>query len=144
MAREAAGSFTEELVDSLRIKPDQDLFSDDERRRSPAVVGANQFEDRFLVGTDVFLDVLDSSLREDDLNDLARRSAGLREEYHLFRLGHALPGGWDNAILILGRSGRMQKVRGFGRERQSREPYFFIVRMYFTSASIFCLPRMSP
>jgi hypothetical protein len=76
----AISLFVESLLDTLRVKPDQDLVSDDNGRRGTAVIGSNQLEYCRLVHAYVLVNVLNSPLREEDLYGLARRSAGLSEE----------------------------------------------------------------
>ena len=78
----------EELFNPVRVKADHDLIADDERRRAPAVIGSHQFKNRCLVGAYVLLCELNSSTLEERLNGITGRSAGLREEYHLFRFAH--------------------------------------------------------
>ena len=81
----------EELLNAIRVKADHDLIADDERRRAPAVIRSHQFEHRRLVGAYVFLRELNSSTLEERLNGITGRSAGLREEYHLFWFAHVYP-----------------------------------------------------
>jgi hypothetical protein len=81
-SKEAVTSL-EELVDSIRVKADQDLGADYKGRRRAAVVGTNQLEDRLLIRADILFSELNSSSLEDRLYGKARRSAGLSEEYHL-------------------------------------------------------------
>ena len=67
----------------LWVKPDDYLVSDDQRGRRSAVIGADQFENGFLVRAHVALFKLESSIHEEGLQDLAWRSAGLHEQDHL-------------------------------------------------------------
>jgi hypothetical protein len=84
-------SLGECLLDELWIKPDQNLVSDHKGRRGTAVVSSDQLKNRCLVAADVLIGKLDSSLREEGLHCLARRSAGLAEDYHLLLLCHPSP-----------------------------------------------------
>ena len=80
----------EELLKSLPVEADHDFVADDEGGRATAVVGADQRKDSLLVAADVLVLIRDTFLRKVGLGRLARRSAGLREQEHSFRSGHAL------------------------------------------------------
>jgi hypothetical protein len=88
LAGASAALVCEELFNSVRVKADQNLVADDYRRRTPAIVFPDQFENRRLVGAYVLLYKLNSSILEERLCGIAGRSAGLREEYHFFRFAH--------------------------------------------------------
>jgi hypothetical protein len=94
-----AVSLGECLLDTLWVKPDQYLVSDHYGRRGTAVISSDQLKYGYLVLTDVSFRKLDSSLREESLHCLARRSTGLAEDYHLLLLCHSSP-------QVLNRSGR--------------------------------------
>jgi hypothetical protein len=83
-----AALFGEELVDAVGVKSDQNLVTDDQCRRDFAVVCPDEFEDRSLIGADVFLGKLYSSSLEDRLNGETGCSTGLGEEYHLLGFAH--------------------------------------------------------
>ena len=77
----------EQFVESLRIETDHDVFTDDKSRRRAAVVRTDQLEDEFLIGRNVALFELDTSILEVGLGRPARRSAWLRKDDHLLQHG---------------------------------------------------------
>lgn len=88
----ALESLSEFRFDPFRVKPYQYLARDNERRCGPAVIGSDQFKNRLLVGAYIPLFKLDSPQLEESLCDVARRSAGLGEEYHFLWFRHVSPG----------------------------------------------------
>ncbi len=83
----AVNSF-EELVDSIRVKADQDLIADDKSRGRSAVISSHQLEHRRLVRADILFGVLNSSRLEERLDGKTGWSAGLSEDYHLLGFRH--------------------------------------------------------
>jgi len=69
----------------LRVKAHHYLVTDDKSRSGTAVIGADELKDVLLVGGDIALFELDTSILEVGLYRPARRSAWLREHYDAFR-----------------------------------------------------------
>jgi len=79
----AETSCREQPVDAFRVKPYEYLVAYHYGRSGTAIVLPNQLEHRHLIFADVFLDVLDTSLREVGLDDRTWRSTRLRKHDHL-------------------------------------------------------------
>ena len=82
----------EEFVDSVRVKADQNLCSDNQGWGRPALVNLHQLGNRLFVRADVLFGEFDSSSLEDRPNGETGGSAGLTEEYHLLGIAHEILG----------------------------------------------------
>ncbi len=76
----------EQLLDALRVEPQDHVAADHDGRRHVALVLRNQLFDGVRVAGDVAVLKIGSSRREEGLEQLARRSARIGEDDHVLRL----------------------------------------------------------
>ena len=85
-----ASRLCEQFVQAVGVKTDHHLIVYYDGGRCTAVIGADQLEDVFLLGPNIALFELDTSILEVSLNRSARRSTRLGKDDDL--LGHGSNG----------------------------------------------------